>query len=73
MDIQATHRIGKKEVIIVNVVNRVRAALINRKNLVDDKRYGEETRQFLNDPFISEFVFFNFVNRRAVKDKSLFR
>ena len=48
MDIQAAHRIGKKGVVIVKVVNRkfVRAALVNGKNLAGNKRYGEETRLF---------------------------
>ena len=75
MDIQAAHRIGKKGIVIVKVVNRkfVRAALINGKNLVGNKRYGEETRLFLNDSFIPEFGFLNFVIRRAAKDKKLFR
>ena len=39
MDIQAAHRIGKKGIVIVKVVNRkfVRAALINEKNFVGNK------------------------------------
>ena len=74
MNIQAAHRIGKKGVVIIKVVNRkfVCGSLINGKNLVGNKRYGEETRLFLNDSFIPEFVFLNFVIRHAVKDKRLF-
>ena len=75
MDVQAAHRIGKKGVVIVKVVNRkfIRAALINGKNLASNKRYGDETRLFLNDSFTSEFRFLNYVIRRAAKDKRLFK
>ena len=75
MDVQAAHRIGKKGVVIVKVVNRkfIRAALINGNNLAGNKRYGDETRLFLNDSFTPEFRFLNYVIRRAAKDKRLFK
>ena len=50
MDIQAAHRIGKKGIVKVKVVNRkfIRAALINGKNLAGNKRYGDDTRLYVN-------------------------
>ena len=64
----------EERVVIVKLVNRkfVRAALINGKNLVVNKSYGEERRLLLNDSFIPEFDFLNFVIRRAVRDKGCF-
>ena len=75
LDIQAVHRIGKKGRVIVKVVNRkfVRKALVNRKYLKGNTRYGERTRIFLNDSFIPEFGFFNYVIRKAYKEKLIYK
>ena len=57
------------------MVNRkfVRKALINGKNLKNSKRYGNGTSIFLNDSFIPEFGYFNYLIRRAYRDKKIFK
>ena len=72
-DIQAAHTIGKKGNVIVKVVNRkfVRTALISGKNLKGSKKYGEDTQIYLNDSFIPEFSYFNYLIRMAFKDKTI--
>ena len=75
LDIQAAHRIGSKHKVIVKVVNRkfVRNALVKGKNLKNNKRYGNNTRIYLNDSFIPEFNYFNFLIRNALKNKEIYR
>ena len=72
-DIQAVHRIAKKGKVIVKIVNRkfVQSALINGRNLKESTRYGDRTKIYLNESFIPEFGFLNFVIRTAYKDKKL--
>ena len=72
-DIQAAHRKGKKGKVIVKVLNRkfARTALINRKNLKDNKRYGEDTKIYINDSFIPDFGYFNYLIRHARKDNKI--
>ena len=50
IDIQAVHRVGGGNTVIMKVVNRkfVKAALVNGSNLKGNKRYGEDTRIFIN-------------------------
>ena len=70
-DICAVHRIGKKGTTIVRVVNRKysRNAIISGRNLRGSKRYGDDTRLFVNENFIPEFRFTNYVVRKAFREK----
>ena len=74
-DVQAAHRKGKKGTVIIKVVNRkfVRAALLSKRNLKGSKRYGDRTALFINDSFIPEFGFFNYLTRRAHKENKIFK
>ena len=72
-DIQAAHRIGKKGNVIVKVVNRkfVRMALVSGKNLKGNRKYGVGTKLYLNDSFIPEVSYFNYLIRMTIKDKTI--
>ena len=74
IDIQVAHRIGQKGKVIVKVVNRkcVRTSLVNKKNLNGSKRYGD-SNIYLNDSFIPEFSYFNYLIRCACKDERIKR
>ena len=75
MDVTAVHRLADKKTTIVRVVNRkfVKQALINGKNLKNSKRYGENSKIYLNDSFCSEFRFLNFVIRKALREYNIYR
>lgn len=75
MDIQATHRIGKKGTVICKVVNRkfIREALIKSNKLAGNTRYGGNTRLYINDSFCNEFRFLNYAIRLAKKSNNIFR
>ena len=70
MDICAAHRIGKNGTTIVRVVNRKfsRAALVSGKNLKGSKKYGENTKLFINPNLCGEFNFLNYAIRKAYRD-----
>ena len=73
MDICAVHRIGKKGVTIVRVVNRKysRNAIINGKNLKGSKRYGEDTKLYVNENLTPEFRFINYAVRKAIRENNI--
>merc|ERR1712074_332559 len=75
MDIQAVHRIGKKGRVIMKVVNRkfAQEALSNGKRLKDYRRYGEDSRIYINESFIPEFGYLNYIIRKALKEKKIYR
>ena len=72
-DIVACHRLGGKGTVICRVLNRKfsRQAIINSKNLEGSKRYDGNI--FINSSFCPEFRYLNFVCRKAVRNKELFR
>ena len=59
----------------MKVVNRKfgQTALVNGKNLKDSTRYEVNTLIYLNDSFIPEFGFLNFVLRSADKNKKIYK
>ena len=73
--LEAAHRIGKANKVVVKFANRkiARTALIKKKNLKGSTRYGEETAIYMNDFLIPEFGYLNFVIRSAYKQKQLYR
>ena len=75
MDICAAHRIGKNGTTIVCVVDRKfsQAALVSGKNLKGSKKYGENTKLFINPNFCREFNFLNYAIRKAHRDKHIYR
>ena len=74
-DIQAAHRKGKKGVVIVKMVNRkfARTALVSKKNLAGNKRYGDDTNIYFNDSFTPEFGYLNYIIRKMYKQKRIYR
>ena len=75
MDICAVHRIGKKGTTIVRVVNRKfsKQAMFCGKNLKNSKRYGNDTKVFINPSFCPEFHFLNYAVRKAFKEKHIYK
>ena len=75
IDIHASHRFGKKDKVIVKVVNRKFAeqAIRNGKKLKNSKRYGESTKLFINESLIPEFNFLGYVIRNAARNKLISR
>ena len=74
IQIHACHRIGKKNVVIVKVVNRKFAtkALYSGSKLKDVNMYGN-SKIYVNNSFCREFQFFNFLIRKASKAKIINR
>ena len=52
-DIVACHRVGKKGTVVCRVINRkfAREAIVNGKNLKGSKRYGGESKIYINNSF----------------------
>ena len=71
LDIEACHRIGKKNVVITRFVNRkfAREGLFNGKNLKGTKLYGNKPI-YINDSFSKPFQYIGFVIRK-LKSRSL--
>ena len=69
-DIEACHRIGKKNVTIVRYVNRkfAREGLWNGKNLKGKNVYGADSAVYINNSFCNEYRHINFLIRKAKKD-----
>ena len=68
-DIQACHRVGKKNIVIVKFVNRKFAneGLYCGKNLKNNSPYPAPT--YINYSFCPEFRFLNYLVRQAKKSK----
>ena len=75
IQIHACHRIGKKNVTIVKVVNRKYAtkALYSGNKLKDVNMYGINSKIYVNNSFCREFQLFNFLIRKASKAKIIHR
>ena len=65
-DIQACHRIGKKNITICKFVNRkfAREGLVGGRNLKGTDLYGTSPA-YINTSFCPEFKFLNFLIRKA--------
>ena len=74
-DIQACHRIGKKNVTICKFVNRKFAneGLYNGKNLKGKDLYGNKSQIYINNSFCDEFRHINCLIRKAKKNNNIFR
>ena len=59
----------------MKVVNRkfAKRALECGKNLKGNKRYGENTRIYLNENLCPEFQFLNFAVRQAYKNSEIYK
>ena len=73
MDGVAVHRLKNKKTTILRVVNRkfTREALFCGKNLKNSKRYGNNTKIYINNTFCNEFRFLNFAIRTALREKNI--
>ena len=62
-DIAAVHRLKDAKTTIVRVVNRkfAKESIMCGRNLKDTKRYGENSKIYVNNSFCREFKFLNFV------------
>ena len=69
MDIEACHRIGKKNVVICRFANRkwAREGLFKGKNLKGKDIYGRTGQVYINDSFCKPFQFIGFVVRKLRK------
>ena len=67
-DMEACHRIGKKNVVIARFVNRkfAREALYSGKNLKGTKLYGNQPI-YINDSFCEPFKYIGFIVRKLKK------
>lgn len=74
MDIEACHRIGKKNVVITRFVNRKFAyeALYNGKNLKGTKLYGNNP-VYINNSFCREFNHIGFLIRKLKRQSAIYR
>ena len=72
-DIEAVHRVGKKNITIVKFVNRkfAYAGLFKGRNLKDNSPYDNAV--FINHSQCREFKFLNWKIREAKKAKKLFK
>ena len=59
----------------MRVVNQKfsREATIYGKNLHGNKRYGDDTKIYVNNSFCPEFKFLNYVIRKATREKLINR
>ena len=73
-DIQACHRIGKKNITICKFVNRkfAREGLVCGRNLKGSNIYGTSP-VYINTSFCPEFKFLNFLIRKAKSRGEIFR
>ena len=71
-DIQAVHRLGGGNTVIMKVVNRkfAKAALAYGSNLKGNKLYGEDTRIFINENLSPDIRFLDYAVRQALKTTS---
>ena len=67
-DMEACHRIGKKNVVIVRFVNRkfAREGLYKGKHLKGTKLYGNQP-VYINDSFCEQFGYFGYLIRKLKK------
>ena len=74
-DICAVHRRADKKTTVVRVVNRKfsRRATICGKNLHGNKRYGDDTKIYVNNSFCPKFRFLNYAIRKATRQKLINR
>ena len=74
-DICAVHRLADQKTTVVRVVNRKfsREAIICGKNLRGNKRYGNDTKNYINNSFCPKFRFLNYVVYVAARGEKIGR